>query len=58
MAFAAAALACMTVSGMSFGSWNAPAGKTPGRDVSRGRSSLVKAKPQRLSRRHPFKLLF
>ena len=32
----AAALAWVTVSGMSFGSWNAPATKTPGRDVSSG----------------------
>ena len=43
------ALACITVSGMSLGSWNAPPTNTPGRDVSSGCSSLVWAKPQRFS---------
>ena len=44
-ASAAAALHWVTVSGMSFGPWNAPATKTPGRDVLRGANSLVAAKP-------------
>ena len=36
MAIDAAPLACVTVSGMSLGSWNAPPTKTPGRDVDSG----------------------
>jgi len=43
------ALAWVTVSGMSLGSWKAPATKTPGRDVSSGEKRLVLQKPNSLS---------
>ena len=45
----AAALAWVTVSGISLGSWKAPATKTPGRDVSSGENRLVLQKPNSLS---------
>jgi hypothetical protein len=37
----AAALACVTVSGMSLGSWKAPPTKTPSREVARGDRRFV-----------------
>ena len=49
MAIEAAALACVTVSGMSFGSWKAPATNTPGREVDSGDSRSVAQKPYSLS---------
>ena len=41
----AAALAWVTVSGISLGSWNTPATNIPGLDVSRGKKRSVAQKP-------------
>src|ERR1017187_1563082 len=49
MAMDAAALAWVTVSGMSLGSAAAPPTNTPGREVDSGRSRSVSQKPNSLS---------